>query len=101
MLTTSHFRFAPLKRMAPTAWLVALDSAIQRTGAWAQLTPSVFLRSRRADSGAPAPPGAFFACPACRTPLGDPQRNLLACTNPACCRRWRVEDGLYDFKEPS
>ncbi len=44
-LTTSHFRFAPLKRAVPTGWLVSLDSAIQRTGAWWQLTPSVFIQS--------------------------------------------------------
>jgi hypothetical protein len=25
---------------------------------------------------------------------------LLVCANPACGRRWRVEDGIYDFKEP-
>jgi ubiquinone/menaquinone biosynthesis C-methylase UbiE len=100
MLTTSHFRFAPLKRIAPTSWLVALDSVLQRTGKWAQWTPSVFLRSRRATIGPAAPPGAFFACPACRTPLGEPRDGLLLCANPACDRRWRVEDGLYDFKEP-
>lgn len=99
-LTTSHFRFAPLKRVVPTGWLVSLDSAIQRTGAWWQLTPSVFVHSLRQDSGPTAEPAAFFACPTCRTPLGDPQDNLLICANPACGRRWRVEDGLYDFKEP-
>jgi SAM-dependent methyltransferase len=100
MLTTSHFRFAPLKRIAPTSWLVALDSALQRTGGLAQWTPSVFLRSWRAATVPAAPRGAFFACPACRTPLGEPRDGLLLCANPACGRRWRVEDGLYDFKDP-
>jgi SAM-dependent methyltransferase len=100
MLTTSHFRFAPLKRIAPTSWLVALDGAIQTTGAWLQLTPSVFLRSRRAGDGPTASAGAFFACPVCRTPLGEPRDGLLICANPDCGRHWRVEDGLYDFKEP-
>ncbi len=99
-LTTSHFRFAPLKRTVPIGWLVALDSAAQRTGAWWQLTPSVFVHSRHADIGPIAPPDAFFACPTCRAPLGPPDGGLLACANPTCGRRWRVEDGLYDFKEP-
>jgi SAM-dependent methyltransferase len=99
-LTTSHFRFAPLKRLVPTGWLVALDSAIQRSGAWWQLTPSVFVRSRH-DAAAPAaPPDGFFACPVCRAPLAEPAGELLVCANPACGRRWRVENGLYDFKEP-
>lgn len=100
MLTTSHFRFAPLKRAVPTGWLVGLDRAIQRTGAWWQLTPSVFVRSRHVNGGAAATPDAFFACPTCRTTLGRPEAGLLTCANPACGHRWRVEDGLYDFKEP-
>lgn len=99
-LTASHFRFAPLKRAVPTSWLVALDRAIQGTGAWWQLTPSVFVRSRLAKSGPTAASGAFFVCPTCRTPLGEPVEDLLSCPNPTCGRRWRVEDGLYDFKEP-
>lgn len=99
-LTTSHFRFAPLKRVMPTGWLVALDSALQRTGAWWQLTPSVFVRSRH-DAAAPAaPPTSFFACPVCRAPLDEAAGELLQCANPACGRAWRVENGLYDFKEP-
>ena len=99
-LTASHFRFAPLKRVAPTGLLVALDSALQRTGGRLQLTPSVFVHSRRTRPGPVAPPEAFFACPTCRTPLGEPAGGALACANPACGRHWRVEDGLYDFKEP-
>ena len=99
-LTTSHFRFAPVKRLIPTGWLVAADSAIQRTGAWWQLTPSVFVHSRHSDNAPAAPPAAFFACPVCRTPLGEPAAERLTCANPACGRAWRVENGLYDFKEP-
>ena len=100
MLTTSHFRFEPLKRIVPTGWLVKSDSAIQRTGAWWQLSPSVFVRSRRDEPGIAAAPASFFACPTCRTPLGEPQNDLLICSNPHCGRRWRIEDGLYDFREP-
>lgn len=99
MLTTSHFRFAPLKRVVPTGWLVSLDGAIQRTGAWWQLTPSVFVLSRRTSTRPAAASNAFFACPSCRTPLDAPRDGLLHCHNPACGRRWRVENGLYDFKE--
>ena len=99
-LTASHFRFAPLKRVVPTGWLVALDRAIQGTGAWWQLTPSVFVLSHLHKPGAPAATDAFFACPTCHTLLGEAVEDLLVCANPACGRRWRVEDGLYDFKEP-
>ncbi len=99
MLTTSHFRFAPVKRLAPTSLLVALDSAIQTTGRRWQLSPSVFVRSRLARPPAVALPGGFFACPTCGLTLGEPVGGLLVCANTACGRRWRVQDGLYDFKE--
>lgn len=99
-LTTSHFRFAPLKRVVPTDLLVSIDSAIQRTGAWWQLTPSVFIHSRLVGPVPTASPGDFFACPVCRTSLAEPRDGLLSCPNPECGKHWRVEDGLYDFKEP-
>ena len=99
MLTVSHFRLGPLKSLAPTGLLVALDSAAQRTGRWWQLSPSVFVRSRLVRPQSP-PGGGFFACPTCHLSLGEPRDGLLVCANPACGRRWRVEDGLYDFKEP-
>jgi SAM-dependent methyltransferase len=100
-LTTSHFRFAPLKRIVPTSWLVSLDSAIQRTGAWWRLTPSVFVLSELFKPQSSATLGGFFACPICRMPLEEPAGGLLICPNPACGRRWRLDDGLYDFKDPA
>jgi ubiquinone/menaquinone biosynthesis C-methylase UbiE len=100
MLTVSHFRLPLLKRIVPTSWLVALDSGAQRTGNWWQLAPSVFVHNRHPIWGEPAPPGAFFACPTCQTPLGKVENGRLPCPNPACQHVWRVENGLYDFKEP-
>jgi len=100
MLAVSYFRLGPLKRLAPTPLLVGLDSALQRTGRWAQLSPSVFVPSRLVRSPAVVVPGAFFACPTCHLSLGEPRDGLLVCANSACGRRWRVEDGVYDFKEP-
>lgn len=97
-LTVSHYRFEPLKKLAPTGALVAVDSLVQFTGDWWQLTPSVFVRSRRLGPGATADPAAFFACPTCQTPLGLPENGRLPCMQ--CGHQWRVEDGLYDFKEP-
>lgn len=100
MRTVSHFRLAPLKKLLPTAWLVGLDAAVQPTGKLWQLTPSVFVQNRHPLWDSSAPVGAFFACPTCRTPLGQPANGRLPCPNPACGHVWRVEDGLYDFKEP-
>lgn len=99
-LTVSHFRFAPLKRVVPTPWLTAVDSAAQLTGNWWQLTPSVFVRSAHPLPGATAVAPAFFACPTCQTPLPtEPVNSRFFCPNPACKKQWAVQDGLYDFKE--
>jgi SAM-dependent methyltransferase len=98
-LTVSHFRLAPLKKLLPTDLLVALDSLAQLSGPLWQLTPSVFVRNRRAGPGATAEPGTFFACPTCQTPLGaDLNDGILSC--PGCGLRWTVSNGLYDFKDP-
>src|SRR5512138_1548599 len=45
-LSLSHFRVGFLKRIVPTGVLVFLDSLFQWTGAFWQLTPSVFVRAR-------------------------------------------------------
>ena len=94
-LTVSHYRFEPLKKLAPTGLLVAVDSLIQWTGRWWQLAPSVFVESDH-PQGQAAEPGVFFACPVCQTPLGAVEYGRLVC--PGCGREWCVEEGLYDFK---
>jgi ubiquinone/menaquinone biosynthesis C-methylase UbiE len=106
MLTLSHFRVGWLKRIVPTGILVFLDSLLQWTGAWWQLTPSVFVRSRRGkvtihgEETAPrfASLGAFFKCPDCGfVPLLD-RKTYLECLN--CRKKWEYRDGIYDFREP-
>lgn len=98
MLTVSHFRVPLLKKAIPTGALVALDSSVQFTGNWWQLSPSVFVQNRNLARHEVAAEDQFFACPECATPLGDPVEGVLAC--PGCERRWPFVDGLYDFKEP-
>src|SRR5512134_2547633 len=46
ILTLSHFRVGLLKRLVPTGILVFFDSLFQGTGAWWQLTPSVFVKAK-------------------------------------------------------
>lgn len=98
-LAVSFFRLALLKKIVPAGLLAWLDGLAQWTGRWQQLTPSIFLQSalrKQADE----PPAGFFACPECRANLGQPVDNLLVCPQAGCGRRWRIENGLYDFKEP-
>jgi SAM-dependent methyltransferase len=102
ILTVSHFRIDLLKRVFPAGFLAWLDSLIQWTGVLWQLSPSVFLRARRAGQPAAGPrsddPVTWFKCPQCgQAPLQDKRKHLLC---PACKRKWSLQDGIYDFKEP-
>ncbi len=93
-LTVSHLRMGLFKRFIPLKLLVAMDSAMQLTGNWWQLTPSVFVRALAAGAGERGV--GFFRCPECgHAPLTE-QEDALAC--PACSRRWAVCDGIYDFR---
>ena len=97
-LTVSHFRIGALKRVVPLRALVAMDAAAQWTGDLWQLSPSVFARCAASGNTALAPEGAFFRCPECwHSPLSE-ETEALVC--PACDRRWRLQDGIYDFREP-
>ena len=92
VLTVSHFRLAPLKRLVPTPLLVAVDSVAQYTGKLWQLTPSVFIVSRHPTDGTVAAAGAFFACPRCHGSLSQAESGNLCCHG--CGREWGVDDGL-------
>lgn len=99
-LTVSHFRFGPIKRVIPASVLASMDKVAQLTGNWWQLSPSVFVKSAHPAAGKNSAPGAFFACPECRTPLEQPDSSRCSCPNPDCGLQWGVDNGLYDFKEP-
>lgn len=104
-LTLSHFRVGLLKRIVPTSILVFFDSLFQWTGAWWQLSPSVFVRARRVGRDAQSSPLhdqenilSYFKCPDCgNSPLND-KTDYLECPN--CQKKWGVSDGIYDFREP-
>ncbi len=100
MLTVSHFRQPWVKKILPSSWLASMDSLIQLTGDWWQLTPSVFVASQAPPTGTAAEAGEFFACPECLSPLGEVVDDVLHCPDAACGLRWRYQDGLYDFKDP-
>ena len=106
-LSLSHFRVGFLKRYVPTGVLVFLDSLFQWTGAFWQLTPSIFVRARNGEAQGPhgeqTSPSLgnltlFFKCPDCGSyPLVD-EKTYLECLN--CRKQWGVKDGIYDFREP-
>jgi ubiquinone/menaquinone biosynthesis C-methylase UbiE len=100
-LAVSHFRIPVLKQVVPNGLLSGLDRFLQPTGSWIKVAPSIFVHNQVGEIGTAAPAGTFFACPHCRTALGDVIiENQLVCPNPDCGRIWAVSDGLYDFKEP-
>ena len=101
-LTLSHFRVGFLKRVVPTNILVFFDSLFQWTGAWWQLTPSVFVKCRvpgvrfQADEF-PADPAGMFKCPDCGHAPLDGKETYLECSN--CRSKWEIRDGIYDFRK--
>ncbi len=86
-LTLSHFRVGWLKRIIPTGILVFFDSILQWTGAWFQLTPSIFVKALRGKPhsmhGEETFPrftsiGAFFKCPA---PISNSDPSSFSASN--------------------
>ena len=102
--TVSRFRIPLLKRTIPPRILAGLDGALQWVGELWQLTPSVFVRARRAGRGAPttAPsvsdPSALFCCPSCEQGAWERGDAEIRCLS--CGKRWAIDDGIYDFKSP-
>jgi SAM-dependent methyltransferase len=95
-LTVSHFRIGTLKRLIPLNALVRLDSLIQRTGNWWQLSPSVFIRAQATGESPIGDSQIFFRCPACETyPLLKTEVGLNC---PTCTRFWSYQGGIYDFR---
>lgn len=101
ILSLSHFRSGLIKRLFPTAFLVWLDALLQPTGAFWQLTPSVFVATRalKTDAATPIPtsPLEMFQCPACGASGLTPQGEMLRCS---CGKTWDASGGIYDFRQP-
>lgn len=96
--TVSHFRLGLLKKLVPPKYLVKIDSSLQQTGRWWQLTPSVFVKGQVARKKPTAKDGAFFRCPVCRSNDLAEQSNASVCQNCGCL--WPIHNGLHDFKDP-
>jgi ubiquinone/menaquinone biosynthesis C-methylase UbiE len=97
ILAVSHFRIRLLKRIVPMPVLLFLESLFQWTGAWWQLTPSVFLRAVAGPDFAPSTTG-FFQCPRCGHSTLEEEQDHLRC--PSCGSYWGFKDGIYDFRDP-
>lgn len=98
MLTVSHFRMGFLKRLVPASVLARADAALQWTGRFFQLTPSVFMWARAAGQAQPAAGRPLYRCPGCAaTPVlsGDG----LKC--PSCGHFYPVQDGILMLKPAS
>jgi len=96
LLTVSHFRVGLLKRFLPLKLLVALDSLLQWTGNWIQLSPSVFARCIARGERPPAEAGQFFRCLDCDGVDLVEVSDYLECQ--ACRKHWPVRNGIYDFR---
>jgi ubiquinone/menaquinone biosynthesis C-methylase UbiE len=99
--TVSHFRVGILKRTVSPRFLSALDLLAGYTGDWFQFSPSVFVLAEGDDRPAAAADG-MFRCPNCgNTDLREKTsraETVLVCRR--CRRKYPVQDGIYNFKEP-
>ncbi len=96
-LSVSHFRMGLLKRHLSAKLLAGMDSVLQWTGAFAQLSPSVFTRARLMGESPVPSRDAFFKCPACGQDLPEVSQDIQC---PQCSQNWPYRDGIYDFRLP-
>jgi SAM-dependent methyltransferase len=95
----SYFRLDFLKRRVPPNVLASLDALVQPTGQLLRLSPSIFVRAQATAEGPVAAANTFFRCPVCGSADLSDQAGHLLCAQ--CGRRWRFQDGIYNFKEPA
>lgn len=98
-LAVSFFRLPFLKRFIPPRPLAALDGLLQRPTASLKLAPSVFVQARVKKESVQAEARGFFRCPGCHGTDLIEAEEILTCHR--CGRKWAIDDGIYDFKEPA
>ena len=94
--TVSHFRLPLLKKMVPAPALATLDGLCQPTGAYWQLTPSIFVACTVERKSGAVPTEQLFRCPTCG--CNDLYESPEALTCKSCHRQWPIENGIYNFK---
>jgi ubiquinone/menaquinone biosynthesis C-methylase UbiE len=97
-LSVSHFRLPFLKRLVPVNLLVTLDSLVQWTGAYWQLSPSVFVRCKAAGDDMEGSKERFWKCPACDSIDLESIEEGLQCST--CKTKWAFREGIFDFRKP-
>jgi ubiquinone/menaquinone biosynthesis C-methylase UbiE len=99
--TVSHFRLGLIKRIIPAKLLAFIDGLFQPTGAFIQLSPSVFVKAKvngeSKTNEIPLQVIDLFKCPDCGNVKLQDKKDYLYCSN--CNAKWQVNDGIYDFRE--
>jgi ubiquinone/menaquinone biosynthesis C-methylase UbiE len=95
-LAVSYFRLGAIKQNLPNNLLVRLETWLQPTGSWLQLSPSVFTWCRAVGDTPIAQAGRFFKCPSCESSDIKLYENGMACSD--CGREWPIREGIYDFR---
>lgn len=94
--SVSYFRLGMLKRNLPIRLLMKMETWLQPTGEWFQLSPSVFTRCQAVGNTVKAQPGTFFKCPVCGEYNLFPHGFMLICSK--CGREWPIREGIFDFR---
>ncbi len=94
-LTVSHFRTGLLKKLIPPNILAGIDAIFQPTGAWFQLTPSVFLKAQATGKQTTRQGQDFYKCLACGSGMPETKGNIRC---PQCRHIWKNKNGILDFR---
>jgi ubiquinone/menaquinone biosynthesis C-methylase UbiE len=95
-LAVSYFRLGLFKQNLPNSMLTKLETWLQPTGNFCQLSPSVFTRNQAIGDTPRAQAGTFFKCPVCESYVLKPHGFRLICTE--CSREWPIKDDIFDFR---
>lgn len=96
-IPVSFLRVGWLKKTVSLPVLLAVESVLQRLGAVALVTPSVFVRSRaKGEQGEPA--GGFWRCPDCNSLDLTESGDGVICRD--CGRHWPKRAGIFEFRRP-
>jgi SAM-dependent methyltransferase len=95
-LAVSYFRLGLFKQNLPNSMLTKLETWLQPTGNFCQLSPSVFTRNQAIGDTPRAQAGTFFKCPVCKSYILKPHGFRLICTE--CSREWPIRDDIFDFR---
>jgi SAM-dependent methyltransferase len=95
-LAVSTFRVGVLKRVVPTALLVALDNALQRPTARWTIAPSILYRAENGKAGDARLNPSLWRCVKCGATKMNARETTMQCEQ--CGAQFFQTDGIWEMK---